>query len=422
MQQRKMSTTEQIRATVIKQLVDGEINGTTASKKLGLSVRQVKRMKKAYADEGKEGLIHHARGRTGSRKINTEIEKKIVAIIKEKYPDFGPLFATEKLDENHGITYDPETIRQMMIRNKIWKTNQKRKKEYHAWRERRAGFGELQQFDGSYHNWFEGRNSEVPEACLLTSIDDATGRITHAVFEENEGVCAVFRFWIAYILMHGIPLGIYLDKFSTYKINHKAAVDNSELMTQFQRVCREIDVKIIHAHSPQAKGRVERLFQTLQDRLVKELRLHNISTITDANIFLKVVFIPWFNKRYGREPRSTENMHKAKEPIETKLKEIFSIQSQRTVNADFTIQFKNNWYQLKEVQSVTVYKSERVTIEEWIDETIHIKHKDKYLNAFVLPERPKKQNQNPTILTTHKLNWKPKADHPWRNYITNSTI
>ena len=412
-----MSIKEQIRETVIKQLKDKKIAAMTATKMLKISLRQVKRLKRIFLSEGKEGLIHKRRGTKGNRKLDEKIEKEIVEIIRTKYHDFGPLMASEKLSEIHKITYDAETIRKIMIHHQIWTPRKKKKYEYHSWRDPRERYGELQQFDGSYHNWFEGRNPDILEACLLLSVDDATGQITHAVFESNEGIDAVFRFWIAYIKKNGIPGAIYLDKFSTYKINHKCAEDNSELMTQFQRVCELIDLEIIHAHSPQAKGRVERTFKTLQDRLVKELRLHKIQTIAEANEFLQTIFIPWFNTRYAKKPKSTDNMHRSQKPIMNNLEQIFSKHSQRSVNPDYTIQFKNAWYQLKEIQPITVYKSDRVIMEERIDGTVHIKHKDYYLNMFVLPERPKKQRNNPLILTTHRLNWKPALDHPWRTQL-----
>jgi len=414
-----MTNKEGLRETVLKELINGKINGTDAAKKMGVSVRQVKRLKLIYLQKGSEGLIHQSRGKLGSHRTPKNMKKQILRIIRREYIDFGPLLATEKLREIHGISLNPETIRQMMIKAGIWKAKPKRKVEYHCWRERKAGYGELQQFDGSYHDWFEGRNPNLPEACLLASIDDATGKITRAQFAHNEGVIAVFRFWREYIITHGIPISIYLDKFSTYKINHPQAVDNHELMTQFQRAAKELDIELISAHSPQAKGRIERLFKTLQDRLIKELRLQNISTIEEANTFLKSTFIPWFNKRFVVKPRSTVNMHRiVPENIRKELPGIFSQQFQRSINNDFTIRFKNNWYQLKEVQSTTVYKTDRVIMEERLDGAVYIKCKDEYLKAFVLPEQPKKIKTNPLLLTTHKLNWKPAKDHPWRQYIT----
>lgn len=418
MQKRHMSNKEQIREVVLKELIRGQINGTDAALKIGVSVRHVKRLKQEYLEKGVEGLIHGLRGKTGTRKIAEDIETEIVRIIRTQYDDFGPTLVQEKLSQVHDIPYSDETIRHFMIKAEIWHTRRRRKPEYFSWRKRRAGYGELQQFDGSYHNWFEGRNPEIPEACLLASIDDATGKITGAEFAPNEGIDAVFWFWWKYIGEHGTPVSIYLDKFSTYKINHPIAVDNYDLMTQFQRAAKALNINLITANTPQAKGRVERLFQTLQDRLIKEMRLQKISTITEANVFLKKIFIPWFNSKFSVTPRTSVDMHRQiSDDIRHQLPSIFSQQSVRSINNDFTLQFKNTWYQLRELQPTTVHKRDKVTMEERLDGTIHVKFKDCYLNVFTLPERPQKMKTNPLILTTHKLNWRPPADHPWRRFI-----
>lgn len=293
-----MTTEERLRLTVIEELTDGKINVPTAAMKLSLSVRQVKRLKKKFRQYGYDSLIHGLRGRIGFRKTNIKVENMIVQIIKEKYHDFGPLMAWEKLTAIHNIAIGRETVRQIMVRNGIWKSNKRKRGQYFSWRDRRAAYGELEQFDGSYHDWFEGRNPLLPETCLLAAIDDATGRLTKAVIGENESVTAVFAFWKEYVEEIGIPIELYVDKFSTYKINHPKATDNKEFMTQFKRAMRSLETNLIFANSPQGKGRVERLFGTLQDRLVKEMRLANINTIQAANVFLKETFIPWFNNRY----------------------------------------------------------------------------------------------------------------------------
>ena len=188
-----MTTIERLRLTVIEELVDGRINGTTAANKLNLSVRQIKRLKRTFKEKGHDGLIHGSRGKTGNRKIDNNLENNIVKIINDKYPDFGPLLAHEKLQEFHQIKLGRETIRAIMIRNNIWKLKKRKRSEYFSWRERRSSYGQLQQFDGSYHNWFEGRNPLLPEVCLLVSIDDATGKITGAKFGTNESTVAVFK-------------------------------------------------------------------------------------------------------------------------------------------------------------------------------------------------------------------------------------
>lgn len=181
----------------------------------------------------------------------------------------------------------------------------------------------------------------------------------------NESVDAIFSFWQDYIKVNGIPREIYLDKFSTYKINHKQAIDNQDLMTQFSRAVSELDINLITAHSPQAKGRVERLFKTLQDRLIKEMRLAKINTIESANVFLRDKFIPWFNNRYAVIPKSDTNCHRKTDISTTqRLKSIFAKHYIRRINNDFTIQYKTKYYQLKQIQPTTVFKTEKVLIEE----------------------------------------------------------
>lgn len=417
MRDRIMTTKERLRLIVIEELVEGKISSSTAASKLNLSVRQVKRLKKKFKQEGHGSLIHGLRGRTGLRKTNIEVENMIIQIIKEKYHDFGPLLAWEKLTAVHNITIGRETVRVIMIRNNIWKSKKRKRGEYFSWRDRRAAYGELEQFDGSYHDWFEGRNPLFEETCLLAAIDDATGRLTKAVMGENESVEAVFAFWREYVEEIGIPVELYVDKFSTYKINHPKATDNTELMTQFKRAMRSLETNLIFANSPEAKGRVERLFETLQDRLVKEMRLANINTIEAANVFLKETFIPWFNSRYAVVPKSNSDAHRKFDPATAqKLGSIFSKHYVRGINNDFTIQYKGRFYQLEQIQPRTVFRGDGVLIEDRLDKTIKIKYKDYYLNFFLLPEKPKKLKSNPVILTTHKPNYIPPKDHPWRQF------
>ena len=372
-------------------------------------------------EKGINAVIHQLKGRGGNNHIDLSIKEKALNLVKEKYPDFSPTFASEKLAEHQGLTVNSQTLRKWMIQVGLWKIHQQRKVEYHSWRQRKDYFGELEQFDGSYHHWFEERLLDEygfpVEVCLLASIDDATGKITHAKFDFNEGVEAVFNFWMEYVLLLGKPLGIYLDKFSTYKINHKSAVDNTELMTQFQQAMKLLNIEIINANSPQAKGRVERLFGTLQDRLVKELRLANLSSITEANKFLKEVFIPKFNLKFSVTPAMEGDVHRQLTQEEKKdLKSIFSIKSQRRINSDFTIQFKSNFYQLREIQPTTIRPKDKVLVEEHLDGTIHFSFKNHYLKCFILPEKPKKISKQPVIITNHPLNFTPSPNHPWRKF------
>ncbi len=415
----RLTNEEQEKITILKLAIAGKITNAHVGKQLRLSVRQVQRTKAKIRKVGLSGIAHGLKGKPGNHRISETTKEAALALIKEKYIDFRPTLATEKLSENHGITISYGTTRLWMIKEKLWKPRRQKQTTYRSWRPRKEYFGELEQFDGSYHHWFEDRYADEEgdplEVCLLASIDDATGKITKAVFAANEGVHAVFTFWREYIEEHGKPLGIYLDKFSTYKINHKAAVDNTELMTQFQRAMQSLGVTLITAHSPEAKGRVERLFQTLQDRLVKEMRLANISRPEEGNRFLREVFVPKFNERFGVEPTKSGDIHRPLTQAEREgLSHILSIHETRRINLDFTVQFKNNWYQLAEVQPTTVRAREKVLVEVWLDNTMHLELRGHYLNFMILPERPKKERVNPIILTTHKLNYKPSPDHIWR--------
>ncbi len=404
---------------VITNLLDGKITNGEAAKKLRLSIRHIQRLKVEVRRRGAEALVHHLKGKPSNHKLHQAVKLEALSLVKEKYSDFKPKFASEKLEDNHRLIINPETLRLWMTEAKLWKVKQYKHPQYHAWRERKEYFGEMEQFDGSYHLWFEDRlldeSGNPVEVCLLAAIDDATGQITAAKFDLHEGVIPVFNFWMEYVLTLGKPLNIYLDKFSTYKINHKNALDNSELITHFQKSMKILSIDLISANSPQAKGRVERLFGTLQDRLIKELRLNNLSSITEANLFLKE-FIPKFNSRFSVHPAKDGNVHRQLIQNEKKnLKSIFSVKSQRRVNSDYTIQFKNCFYQLEEIQPVTIRPKERILVEEHLDGTIHFRFKNHYLKCFILPEKPKKIPGQPAILTNHPLNWKPPPDHPWRS-------
>lgn len=410
---------EETKLDTIRRTLARQITNETAGKILHISVRQVKRLKKQVRQNGEEGIIHKLKGRTSNHHIEQVVKNRVLTLIKQTYPDFKPTFATEKLEEDHDIRISYGTTRLWMIQEGLWKPRFHKKVTYRSWRPRKEYYGELQQFDGSYHHWFENRYCDEEgnpiEVCMLAAIDDATGKITHATFSANEGVVAVFEFWKSYILKYGKPLAIYLDSFSTYKISHKSAVDNTDLMTQFQRTMRELGITLITAHSPQAKGRVERLFGTLQDRLVKEMRLAGINTPKEGNTFLEVVFLKKFNDKFSVTPTKEGNVHKPLSGTDRKnLNRIFSVQQTRKIRNDFTIQFKNKWYQLLELQPTTVRPRETVTIEEWLDGTVHLNLKDNDLSYMVLPQRPQGAQKQPAILTTHRLNWKPPLNHPWR--------
>ncbi len=414
-----MTKKEAKRYEIIKDLLAKKIDGTEAAKLICLSVRQIKRIKTSVKHLGMKGVIHGNRGRESNRRIDEEIICKVKTYLRKDYYDFNPLLAQEKLFEINKIQLSKETVRRLMITENLWHSKKKRDVKKHCWRERKDNYGEMEQFDGSYHNWYEGRNKDVVglEECLLVSVDDATGKITEARFEENEGVEAVFRFWKEYFKAKGMPISIYLDRFSTYKVNHKNAVDNHELMTQFERAMNQLGVRVIHANSPQAKGRVEKMNGTLQRRLVKELRLNNINSIEEGNTFLREVFIPKFNRQFAVTPKKINDLHRKLDDKKiNELDKILSVQSRRKINNDYTVRFKNNYYQLQEVQPTMVYKKDEIIIEEHLNGEVKISLRNCYLNYTCLPERPKKEIDVRLVALTSKKQtlWKPPANHPWR--------
>lgn len=409
-----MSLPEVKKYDIIKKLISKELNGSEAAGLLDLTTRHIRRLKSRVDKNGIKALIHGNRGKPGNRSLSDKEKKKIADLIKRKYPDFGPTLAVEKLTELDKIERSCGAVRAIMIAEGIWQPKLKKKETHREWRQRKACKGEMVQYDGSYEHWFEDRGGEI---CLLASIDDADSEVW-AQFDEHEGVEPTFNYWRGYIERFGKPNSIYVDKFSTYSMNHKLAKENPDTLTQFERAMTELNIGVIHAHSPQAKGRVEKLFKTLQDRLIKELRLNNISTVKEANEFLEKVFLPKFNAKFMVEPRGRANLHKKlNEQEKKKLDSIFSRQYRRVVMNDFTVSHKKKCYQLEKIQPVTICKQDRVTIEERMDQSIRIRLRGKYLNYRLLPEKPKKINNGKNNLswvipgTTAHV---PPANHPWR--------
>jgi len=409
-----MSQKEVKKYDIIKKVISKELNGSEAAELLSLTTRHVRRLKKRVKQKGIMGLIHGSRGKSSNRGIPNKEKQKIIALLHKYYSDFGPLLASEKLNERHQIKRDKGTIRSIMIAEGLWQPKRKKQEQHRQWRQRKANKGEMVQYDGSYEHWFENRGEEC---CLLASIDDADSQVW-AKFDAHEGVEPTFNCWREYIERFGKPNSIYVDKFSTYSMSHKLAKENPDTLTQFERAMKELNVDIIHAHSPEAKGRVEKLFKTLQDRLIKELRLNNISTIKEANEFLEKEFLPKFNAKFMVEPRSKANLHKKlNEQEKSKLDSIFSRQYKRVVKNDFTVSHHKNCYQLEKIQPATICKQDMITVEERMDKSICFRLRGKYLNYRLLPERPKKingQKNNLEWVIPKTTAYIPPANHPWR--------
>lgn len=406
---------------IINQALEGKLTNRQAAEELELTVRQVQRLKVKVREGGVKELAHKNRGRKSNNQFFKEYLEHAIEIIKEKYYNFGPTLAAEKLLENHGIKFGKETVRKAMSQAGLWQPKSRKiHAHYRAWRERKERYGEMQQFDGSYHDWFEGRlldsqGKPLTETCLLAAIDDATGKLTKLKFDQSEGVVPVSQYWLEYAKTLGKPLKIYLDRFGTYKINNKHLFDDPKVLTQFERTMKELNVDVIHAHSPQGKGRIERLFKTLQDRLVKELRLEGINTITEANEFLEKIFIPKFNAKFSVVAKKPENLHTPLTETElARIDNIFSIHTYRGVNNDFTIRFKGKWLQLKEQQPTLVLRKNQILVEEHLDGSIHLNLRGKYLEFVELPQRPEKVKMHVTGLTKERQLWKPPMNHPWK--------
>lgn len=357
--------------TLVQQVLSQRLTTGEAAERATVTSRTLRRWKAKVRDHGAQALIHGNRGKQSPRRIPDVQRQKIHGLITSRYPDFSPTAVSEQLAEHHGITHDPTTIRDVMIEEHLWIPRAQRHGHrgivHRQWRERKAHRGELVQFDGSYHHWFEARGG-LGEVCLLAAIDDATGELLKAQFVPHEGVLPVMGFWQGYSSIHGLPKAIYLDRLSTYKMHLAVARDNPDLKTQLQRAMDTLGVELIFARSPQAKGRVERLFRTLQDRLVKAMRLKGITSVDEGNRFLEQTFIPAFNRKFSVVPRETGDFHRTLTKRElAELPDVLCRHEHRVVQHDFTISFRTQWYQILPTPGLAIRPKEIVLVREYPD-------------------------------------------------------
>lgn len=334
-----MSTLECHRLKIMHQLEDRSLTQPEAAAQLGRSTRQIKRYWRAYKKAGPPSLLSTRRGRPSNRRTDPATIEAALELIRAHYWDFGPTFAAEKLANNHGICIDHETLRRAMIYAALWKSKKGKGKTAHPPRERRASFGELAQIDGSHHAWFEDR---APKCTLYVDVDDATSKLLALHFAEEETTEGYFAMSRRHFEQHGLPCAFYSDKYSVFRTNLKEPI--CEPQTQFARAMQQLGIELICAHSPQAKGRVERVNGILQDRFVKELRLRNISSIAGANLFAPH-FIVAYNAQFGKQPRNESDAHRAK-PAEALLDRVLSLHHERTISKNLTLQFKNTVYEI----------------------------------------------------------------------------
>lgn len=405
-----MSVKEISRISIFERLRDRNIKQKEASMILGLSTRQIRKKLKEFRRLGLQALIHSSRGKPSNNQLNPIIKQRAVSLIKNKYPDFGPTFAAEKLAENHKLIINRETLRLVMVAAGLWRV--KAKKVHHRqWRERKGCLGQLVQLDGSDHNWFEDR---APRCTLLAFIDDATGRIMRLEFapETTMGVMGATK---RYIAKHGLPYEIYVDRGKVFKVNiHNEEEDK---ITQYRRAIEELGGRIIYARSPQAKGRVERLFGTLQDRLVKELRLKGISNIEEANRYVGEVYLPWHNERYAIDPKSKTNLHRATDGHD--LNNIFCLKERRVLTADYTLRHKNKWYQLEKQQKTLIFPGNEIAVNTHLNGSITLSIRNTKLYSYEIDKPLGKEKTETIKQTIERKPWKPPVDHPWRNYKIN---
>jgi len=337
------------RIELTKKAIGKEICQWQVAKILGLSQRQVRRIVRRVKEQGAGGVIHRRRGKKNCRRFSEEFKAEVLLIYLKKYKGFGPLFASEKLRVSEGIKINRETLRQWLIDGQ-YVVRRRIKRTHRLWRERKGYYGEMVQMDGSHHAWLEDRG---PWLVLMGYIDDATNRV-HGRFYEYEGTMPAMDSFKRYIRKYGIPTSVYLDRHSTYKTTHydqwKAKVFGDEPpLSQFERALKELGVRVIHANSAPAKGRVERLFRTLQDRLVKELRLANVKTIEEANCVLEKYLIE-HNGRYTLEPVKRANLHR-RSPGDKELNEILCVKKYHPVRNDFTVVHGKKLYQIMQYTS-----------------------------------------------------------------------
>lgn len=418
----RMSQKERDRLRVIAQVQGKKMSQAEAAAILGLSVRQVRRLLRRYEQMGDAGLVHQLRGRCSNRRTESAVQDQAVALIKTHYRDYGPTLASEVLAAEHGISVSRETVRHWMIAAELWQSRQA-KVHHRQWRERKACFGEFVQMDTSLHDWFEGRGES---AVLIAIIDDATSRV-FLRFYGTDSTRTNMSHLRDYIRRYGRPVAVYADRASHFTTTRHPTIDEElagqRAHTQIERALGELEIEYIAARSPQAKGRVERLFKTLQDRLVKALRRKGIATIEQANRYLDEEFMHYWRRHFAVMPTSTADAHRSRKGFD--LDAIFSVQHKRTVTDDYTFQYENDRYQIGKKSIQAGLRRSKVIIENRLDETQRIRWRKQYLRCHKIePEKLKKPARlvgatpvglrPPSVAPTSKKQ-KPAPNHPWKH-------
>jgi hypothetical protein len=420
-----MNQKEVKRAQILDVLKANNISQQEASKRIGISTRQVRRLAKRYQCDGLDGLISKKRGVASNRQLDATLRTSVMTHIGAHYQDFGPTFANEKLAEKHQIKLSVESTRQLMIMAGYWHPRKGSQVSVHPMRERRSRWGELIQIDGSPHDWFEGRSAPCT---LLVFIDDATGRLTQLRFMPTETTLGYMHVLYNHILAHGVPVALYSDKHSIFRINAKEA--DAEAETQFSRAARELGIACIHAHSPQAKGRVERANQTLQDRLVKEMRLAGIDTMERANAWISG-FVTDYNQRFAVQAKDTQDAHIPYQQTQENLARTLSVQVPRTLSKNLSCQYEHQLLQIATTGQGLGLRGAKIMVHEHFDGTKELLWKKRKLNYTMME---KQQRQLPVAdgkavnirvneaITRRNAGHKPAANHPWKKSFIDQSI
>ena len=411
-----MTQRDRDRLVALKKAKKGLITQRQAAEEIGQTERHVRRLLKLLKAKGDKAIVHALRGRRSNRKLDETVEQTALEILsREVYAGFGPTLAAEYLAEKHGIHAGRETVRQWMIAGKLWRAQRQGVEKIHQWRPRRSRVGELVQWDTSEHAWLEERG---PKLYLIGMIDDASSRV-HARFVLHDSTEENMRLLWSYVERYGRPVSYYTDKASLFQTAPKIARDRKELPrdereplppTQIGRALRELDIVWIAAHSPQAKGRVERSFQTAQDRLVKGLRVAGAKTLEQANAYLEAKFIPWWNQTIAVVPASSDDAHR---PLgkEHSLAASLSYVETRQVGNDYTIQFDNQLWQIASSDIRAGLRGGTVRVEVRLDESLAVRFGKRYLAVTQCQPRPKVAS--PKVRPKRKKAAAPRAKSQW---------
>jgi transposase len=415
-----MSKRELRRVEVLARVRSKQLRIADASRLMRVSYRQAKRLWKRYRGEGAAGLKHRSAGRPSHHAHDPKFRKKVLQLVREKYGGpvgerFGPTLAAEHLASEDRLKIDAETLRRWMLAEGLW-SRERKGWRHRRRRERKEHFGEMVQMDGSFHPWLEERG---PEGCLIDMVDDATNR-TLARMGEEETIWAVVDTLRAWMELYGVPLALYVDWKNLYKrrANAKERLRGEEPITQFGRMCAKLGIEIIAANSPQAKGRVERIHGTHQDRLVKKLRRKEISSHQQVNVFLENEYLPEHNGRFARPPAKPEDYHRLA-PRAAELDQIFRLESPRTIYNDWVVRYENRFFQLQRQSRHYAPARSQVLVCEGRHGDITIEYRGRELGWREIPTpakpcEPAVKSTQKLRLPTPKRKWVPAADHPWR--------